>query len=243
MSLSHRRHHEESLDCPKCGAPTQLPLDLEILTLTCQYCDETFPIPRSLREAQERRFFGLQRTGDTKSVTTAAGAIVIAVTAAGVLLSWWLIYNANHKSAAVTPLEPPTRKLSTPSAPAMPPTPAIDTPVDDGESRVNELLARYEAAGCKTVLLPPTRIVGGRAIDAKLVSSGPCMRLVAATGTTHDALELTMRTPAGKSVDTPKASSELDFLYCAKRAGLYPTEIRSTSDQPFTVSSIECPRH
>jgi hypothetical protein len=226
-------------NCPKCGAPAVLPYDLSVVSLRCQFCNETFTIPNSIRDAQERSLRWLRNTAAS---STNIGAVVIGLTIVGIMITAVGAYMASRN---MTPVAVLPRQVSPQPEPE--PSPTITVPVTvpvasppDGEARVKALMSEYERAGC-TVLLPATRIVGGRDIDAKLVANGPCVRLLAASGR-GDQLELTMKTPKGRPVTTPAAATELDFLYCAKQAGLHPANIRSNAENPFTVASIECPR-
>ncbi len=160
----------------------------------------------------------------------------------GVLLSGFIAYRAMQGPSVETRVPAPPAPPPVESAPSIPPQTSIDDPSASGEVRVKQLITNYAVEGCETVLLEPTRIVGGRDIDAKLVANGACMRLLASSGTNGDTLELTMQTPKGKRVPVPPPASEFDFLYCANQAGLHPATIRSLGDHAFTVSSIECPR-
>ncbi len=234
---------EAPLNCPKCGAPAAMPDSPTDITVTCRFCDETFAIPRSLREAQERRWFQLRAGQNNAALAPGVVGIVVAMTALGIIIAGIVAYKVTQTQSSV-PFEP-----APPSPPAPPPTvdPApMKQPIDEalafGEVRVKQLMAERAAEGCETVLLEPTRIIGGRDIDAKLVANGPCVRLIASTGTTGDMLDLTMQTPRHKGVRTPPAAHELDFRYCADVAGLHPATIRSLGDNPFTVASVECPR-
>ena len=229
------------LNCPKCGAPAVLPYDAGVVTLTCQYCNETFTIPQSIREAQERRLVNLRWLSSANSWSANIVGVVVGLTILGVLITLVVAYIGSRTTAVVTPppdQEPPRVE---PPPSITPPSTEPDETVTSGEARVKDLIATYASAGCNTVLLPATRIVGGRDIDAKFVANGPCVRLLAVSGT-GDELELTLKTPKGKPVTTPAPASELDFMYCAKQAGLHPATIRSNSEHAFTVASIECPR-
>ena len=230
---------EAPLCCPKCGAPAPLPEGLDEVVLSCRFCNETFAIPSSIREAQERRLFQRLRRSETASPTSGVVAVVIVLTLLGALFAGVVAYRTVQSPPASQPPAPPS--LAEP-VPSIPPTKPIDESLASGEDRVQQFIEKYAAEGCETVLLAPTRIVGGRGIDAKLVGNGPCVRLLASSGTSNDSLELTMQTPKKKSIVTPPAGPVLDFLYCAKQAGFHPATIRSLGDSPFTVASIECPR-
>jgi hypothetical protein len=233
---------EASLNCPKCGAPTTMPASLTAITVTCRFCDETFALPRRLREAQERRWFQLRQGPNNPALAPGVLAFVIAMTALGIVIAGVVVYNLTQAQlrAVEVPAPPPPKTVEL--APVNPIKEAIDEHLSYGEVRVKELMAEHAAEGCETVLLEPTRIVGGRDIDAKLVAKGPCVRFIASSGTTGDILDLTMQTPKKKSVRTPAAAHELDFRYCADVAGLHPATVRSLGDNPFTIASIECPR-
>jgi len=230
---------EEPICCPKCGAPAPLPEGLDGVVVSCRFCNDTFAIPRSIREAQERRLSQRLPRSETASPTSAVVAVVIVLTLLGALFAGVVAYRTVQGPPAPQPPAPPSLPEPVPS---IPPTNPIDESVASGEDRVQQLIKKYTTEGCESVLLAPTRIVGGRDIDAKLVGNGPCVRLLASSGTTNDSLELTMQTPKRKSIATPPAGPVLDFLYCAKQAGLHPATIRSLGDNPFTVASIECPR-
>jgi hypothetical protein len=214
-----------------------------VVTINCQYCDESFTIPRSIRDAQERSLRWLRNTSGSGANI---GALVVVLTIVGVLITAAaaLIGSRNTAVFVQTPHQDPPQ----PDPPRAEPPPSVPVPVTipgepmpDGEARVKELMATYERAGCGPVLLAATRIVGGRDIDAKFVANGPCVRLLAASGA-GDQLELSMKTPKGRPVSTPGPASEVDFVYCAKQTGLHPANIRSNAEHPFTVASIECPR-
>ena len=232
---------EAPLNCPKCGAPATLPESFDGLTVACRFCDETFTVPRSIREAEERRFFRLRSHDTSSSSASTVVAVMIGITMLGASLAAIIAYRTARTPSVVTQVQAPRPAPPAESVPSSPQT-SIDESLATGEIRVKEMILNHAAEGCKTVLLGPTRIVGGRDIDAKLVANGPCVRLLASSGTSGDTLDLTMHTPKGKSLGTPAPASELDFLYCAKQAGLHPCTIRSLGDHAFAVASIECQR-
>jgi hypothetical protein len=235
---------EVPLNCPKCGAPAKLPGALDELVVTCRFCNETYTVPRSIREARERRLFQLRgQSVSGSSNTTVLVATLIGTSLLAVLVYGLVVYRMNQGPPATTRAEPPQKVQEPEIVTTIPQEIVVDKSFPEGEVWVKERLAFHEANGCKVVLLPATRITGGRDIDAKLVANGPCVRLLASSGTSGDSLELNMQTPKGMSVVTPAPASTLDFLYCPKLAGLHPASIRSSGDNPFTVSSIECPRN
>jgi len=236
---------EVSLNCPKCGAPAAPPA-LDELMVTCIFCNQSFTIPRAIRQAQERRLFQLRGLGvPSSSNNKLLVPILIGTTLFVVLIYAMVAYRMNQGSPAGTHaasqrVTPPDSVPSNPQEVVVPQEIVVDRSRPEGGVWVKERLAYHEGNGCNAVLLPATRIVGGRDIDAKLIANGPCVRLLASSGTSGDTLELTMRTPKGAAVTTPPAATELDFLYCPKQAGLHPATIRSSGEHPFTVSSIEC---
>src|SRR5512142_544295 len=74
-------------NCPKCGAPSAMPEDLGQVTVTCQYCEETFTIPRAIREAQERRLLQLRWLSGSGGQASNVVAIIVVLTIVGVLIS------------------------------------------------------------------------------------------------------------------------------------------------------------
>lgn len=233
----------EPLSCPKCGAPSGLPDDLNALMVHCAYCEEDYPLPRQYRELRERRRLDLrgpaERTSTLVPLAIVGVLVVLGAMAAGFAT---LVPQRPPPVASVEVDDPPSTLPAVSAVVSASAVSNVDDELSSGESIVRERLVEHEKIGCTNVLLPPTHIVGERDIDAKFVAGGPCVRFVAATGSAGEPLVLTMRAPGGRIAASPAPAQEIDFLYCPTVAGAHPATIRGADGDTFTVSSVECPR-
>ncbi len=247
----------QPLICRRCGATLTVPGDLAAVTAHCSFCGDQTPLPDGLLQArqQERQLLVEaqiaataqqqaaavqdQRTrGISRMVLWIVGLSVVGPIVLTVIIEGFL-YFAVKSAAEQLPVAVRT-DVEPPLAPRPPPRPP-DDPRSTGEERMTAMMKIADGAGCKTVIMPPTRGQGDQTLDTKFVVNGTCVRAMVTTGMPDNKLSLTMKTPFGETIKTPESSTEIDFIYCPKKAGPHPTSISPATDGYYTVAALECP--
>ena len=236
-----------AFSCAHCGAALAIPEDERALDAKCAFCGQNTLLPQDIA-AQRRRDLrapdDASRADRTAAATRwlliAAGGFAVMV-AIGGLLSALLTHPA---PAPPDPPRPPPPPALTEKAPAPPPPAEIITdPAKTGETLAADLMKRKYASGCKRAVLPPEPTSGEQSVETKLIKNGPCVTIFAVTGIPDNVLTLSMKTPLGEPLETPKPAAEIEFTVCPKTPGLYPTRIIPATNGPYTVAAIECPAH
>jgi hypothetical protein len=248
----------QPLICQRCGATLTIPSDLAAVTAHCPFCGDQTPLPDSMLAArhQERQLLveaqiaattqqqaAAMQDQRTRSISRLVLWIVGLSVVGPIILTAIIegfVYFAMKSPAVQVPMAAKADLESVPALPRPPPPPP-DDPKSTGEERMTALMKAADAAGCKTVILPPTRDQGDQTLDTKFVVNGTCVRALVTTGMPDNKLTLTMKTPFGETIKTPEASTEIDFIYCPKKAGPHPTSISPTTDGYYTVAALECP--
>ncbi len=130
---------------------------------------------------------------------------------------------------------------ATPAPPTEPPRPPPSK--DDrssGMTRMTALMKAANGSGCKRVVMAPEVMQGGHELTWTAVT-GSCVRFFATTGVADNAIEVELRTPFGERLETPAASTEIDFTQCPKNKGPHKLHIVPATDDYFTIAGVECP--
>jgi hypothetical protein len=233
--------------CQRCGASLEIPLDLAATTVRCNYCGDQTQLPNDVLSARrQERMSRMAATAPAVTPKPSSGFpwIVIAVCAVVFIGVVGSIIAAVVTSVAVTePITVSGPVIVTPPTPMPIPTPkpiASDAK-STGATRTTERMKQLYDKGCKNVIMPPEQAQGDTKLNAKFVADGTCVRMLAITGSAENKLTLTMKTPFGEDVKTPTASNEVDFSFCPKQSGPYPTNVTTTNADFYTVAAVECP--
>ncbi|MCL2726270.1 MAG: hypothetical protein FWD69_17750 [Polyangiaceae bacterium] len=248
----------DSFICSHCGASLTIPKDPNAFDAECIFCDRRTLLPPSVIAARRPPPQMVQMpmpfrplppppmplpqvpdttTADTYRVLGIAGVVACGLLGLGAaFFTKTCEATSNSKPPEAQPVTPVSVPDPTPSEPPEPPH-----PISTGATQANELLMGLRAQGCKDIILEPTQSSGTQTIETKFVLNGTCVTMGAVSGAPENMLTLQMKTPLGKSLDTPAPRSEVQFTICPQVKGTYPTTIVPTTDDPYTVFAVECP--
>lgn len=232
-----------SFTCGHCGAALDIPDEENALDVRCGFCGKSTPLPREVLDVRFRR------RGDTTVAPPprngapflALGAVVAGIGATVVALMALGTTGRDVSTAPPVLSAMPVEAPPVVPAPSLPPT-TVKRP-NAGAAEVNVRMETLHAAGCKDVILPPSETEGDQTLDTKFIMNGRCVTVLAMSGDPRNRLKLSMKTPLGAPITTPEASDKVEFSYCPKMAGAHPTTIVPSTDGPYTVSAIECPKN
>jgi hypothetical protein len=234
--------------CQHCGASLEIPLDLAAMAVRCHYCGEQTQLPNDVLQARrQERMSRMAATAPAvvpKLSSPSTGgilvAVVIGVSVLGSLVA--IVLSIVMRDDSPTPVTIPHPVIVTPPIPVIPTAKPIASDAKSiGATRTTERMKQLYDKGCKNVIMPPEQTQGDMKLSAKFVANGTCVRMLVITGSAENKLTLTMKTPFGEEVKTPAASNELDFSFCPKQSGPYPTNVTTTNDDFYTVAAVECP--
>lgn len=235
--------------CQRCGAALSVPDDLAAVTARCQFCGDQTPLPAQLlsARAQERAARAQAvmqqnvvavQSQTQKTVGRTIAIVVAASLAVPVVIVAITFFAISRATSSIPPVE---INVPTPAVAETAEKPPPDDPKSTGEERMTAMMKAADAAGCKTVIMPPDRAQGDRTLDTKFVVNGTCVRVMVATGMPDNKVTLGMKTPFGEPIKTPDPATEIDFIYCPKKDGPHPTSLSPATSGYYTVAALECP--
>jgi DNA-directed RNA polymerase subunit RPC12/RpoP len=209
--------------CSNCGAPLELPDDVE--ETRCTYCGVTSrvtPPEASLDAPVAMR--GSQR--GHVGLAMAIGAVTVMAAVA------FAVLRSNSASATSTVQSQSDQRSQT------------QTAGEHAHKLVVERARRLMLEQNCTPLVEATDLRGAYDLVNTLQAnpSSPCVTLLGESGYEGNALKLWLNEPSGAAIDTPPLSPSLHMRYCAKTTGSHPARIVPQGEQSYTLAVLECPR-
>ncbi len=228
-----------------------MPADLAITTTTCAYCGQQSVLPPSLLAARHHHHAALLRAqaAQHSAAQNASQArpkqrhlalwaifLIVPVVLSGIaILVIVIIANSDVHRGRGAALEPSPAR---PEQPVRPPPSRDDR--STGMTRMTALMKVATTAGCKRVVMAPQVMQGPQQMTWTAVT-GSCVHFFVTTGVRDNPLSVELRTPFGERLETPAASTEMDFTQCPKTKGPHRLDIRPATEDFYTLSGVECP--
>jgi hypothetical protein len=117
-----------------------------------------------------------------------------------------------------------------------------DDPTKNGLELVGNRMEQLQNAGCDHVLLPPKSHVGDQTMTAKMDPGRYCAVIIAGSAMPDNALTAAFTTPFGKAIDVPTASTFVEIVHCASKAGPHELSIKPSMLEYYAIGAMDCPK-
>lgn len=208
------------IDCPSCGQDNVLPQHL-VKARQAQYRAQ-LAHQAKVRKADAQVAVAKTRS-KVKLVLLLIGTMVTLMTCGGLtILGWW----ASREEEAAQ------RRAEDPSL--------------NGQSlMVARLEDMKKQQGCQRILVQPEPHVGksggSSTVSLNMVANDFCVHVLALTGT-QSPISIRHNSNVALTQTLPPPSPNIDYRLCASKNASHKFFLNTTSDEPFTVAAIECPR-
>ncbi|MDB4941268.1 MAG: hypothetical protein JWP97_802 [Labilithrix sp.] len=223
--------------CAHCGASLELPSSPAALDAECTFCGRHTTLPADILALRR------PRAAPVVAVQQARSGVIVAMVV-GVALAMgasFAVLRATRSDELPVVPPPPAARPAQPPPPVPTTAKTAETRETTGEAAVSARLTELHARGCKDVILAPQTTSGEQTIETKLVVTGRCVTVIAATGSPDNVLTVRMSTPLGAPLDAPPPATTVELTVCPKMAGHHPTTIVPATGDTYTVAAIECP--